>query len=136
MALVSVAVASTAALIVLAVRVAAGAETQTMAAVLAAQKMEMLRASLGGTVPAASGSIQTSLPGYADWLDAQGRPAGPFGAVYVRRWMVGPAPGHSEIGLVLVLVSRVARDGPVAAAGGVRIRHRDEALVATLIGRR
>ena len=108
-----------------------------MATVLAAQKVETLRAALTGTVPAQAGSLQTSVSGFADWLDRAGQPtAGPTGAVYVRRWVVGPAPGHSDLGLIQVLVSTVSHDRHIAAAGGSRTRHRDEALLATFVGRR
>ena len=126
-----------AALIVLAVRVAAGAHEQTTTAVLAAQKIEELRATLVGTVPAAGGSLGTSLPGYGDWLDNTGQPAVvPASAVYVRRWMVGPAPGAPGVGVIQVLVSAVSRDRVVAAGGGSRTRHANEALLATFTGRR
>ena len=126
-----------AALIVLAVRVAAGAHEQTTTAVLAAQKIEELRAALAGTVPAAGGSLGTSLPGYGDWLDNTGQPAlAPASAVYVRRWMVGPAPAAPGVGVIQVLVSTVSRDRVVTAAGGTRLRHPHEALLVTFTGRR
>lgn len=130
-------ISALAALIVLAVRVAAGAHEQTTTAVLAAQKIEELRAAFAGTVPAAGGSLGTSLPGYGDWLDGIGQPAAvPASAVYVRRWMVGPAPGAPGVGVIQVLVSTVSRDRVIAAAGGPRTRHANEALLATLTGRR
>jgi prepilin-type N-terminal cleavage/methylation domain-containing protein len=138
MALLAVMVTGLAAVIVLAVRVGAGAEEQTMAATLAAQKLEELRSSLGGTVPTPAGSLQTDVPGYVEWLDHQGQPIGASlnpSAVYVRRWVVGPLPGTSDNGLLQVLVSSVVRDRSVAG-GAVRRRHANEALLATFIGRR
>ncbi len=125
-----------AALIVLAVRVTAGAHEQTATAVLAAQKTEELRSALVGTVPPTGGSLDTSLPGYGDWLDHSGGPAPATSAVYVRRWMVGPASGAPGVGVIQVLVSTVRRDRVVAAVGGPRTRHTNEALLVTFTGRR
>ncbi len=137
MVLIAGTLSALAGLIVLAVQVAAGAQEQTTTAVLAAQKIEELRSALVGTVPASGGALGASLPGYGDWLDHAGRPAmTPASAVYVRRWMVGPAPGAPGVGVLQVLVSTVPRDRVVAAAGGTRARHTNEALVVTFTGRR
>jgi type II secretory pathway pseudopilin PulG len=125
-----------ASLIVLAVRVAAGAREQTMTAVLAAQKIEELRSTLAGTVPTSGGSLDTSLPGYGDWLDGTGQSAASATAVYVRRWAVGPLPAASDVAVVQVLVSTVPRDRIVASGGGPRSRHTNEALLVTFTGRR
>lgn len=134
--LVALATANAAALIVLAVRIAWAAETETMSAVLASQKLEELRSVLAGAVPSAGGSLQSSVAGFADDLDVAGRPASPASAVYVRRWAMGPVPGTPDVGLLHVLVTTRAADRPIAAAGGARTRHRDEALLTTLTGRR
>jgi type II secretory pathway pseudopilin PulG len=133
MALIAVAVAGLAALIVLAVRVAAGAHEQTRATILAAQKLEQLRVETAGTVPGAAGSLATSVPGYVDWLDRDGQPAAGPSAVYVRRWAVGPVSGVPDVGLLQVLVSSVIRD---RSAASPRVRQANEALLVTFNGRR
>jgi prepilin-type N-terminal cleavage/methylation domain-containing protein len=136
MVLVALAVMNVANLIVLAVRVAWAAETETMSAVLASQKLEELRSVFAGTVPSVGGSLQVSLAGFSDDLDVAGRPASPASAVYVRRWATGPVAGTPDVGLLQVLVTTHVADRPIAAAGGARARHRNEALLATLTGRR
>ena len=135
MALIAVTVAGLAVLVVLAVRVAAGAHEQTRATVLAAQKLEQLRAATMGTVPAAAGSLSTDVPGYADWLDSDGQPATGPSAVYVRRWTVGPVPAVPDVGMIQVLVSTVIRDR-FAAGVSPRLRQTNEALLVSLTGRR
>ena len=116
---------------------AAGAREQTTTAVLAAQKIEELRFAMAGTVPTSGGSLDTSLPGYGDWLDGAGQPAtAPATAVYVRRWAVGPLPAAPDVAGIQVLVSTVPRDRIGAAGGGPRARHTNEALLVTFTGRR
>jgi prepilin-type N-terminal cleavage/methylation domain-containing protein len=136
MVLVALAVMNVATLIVLAVRVAWAAETETMSTVLASQKLEELRSVLAGAVPSAGGSLQVSVAGFADELDVAGQPVSPASAVYVRRWAIGPVAGTPDVSVLQVLVTTKAADRPIAAAGGARTRHRDEALLTTLMGRR
>jgi len=136
MALIAITVVGLASLILLAVRVAAGAREQTRATILATQKLEQLRLATAGTVPPAAGSLTTSLPGHADWLDVDGQPATTRSAVYIRRWMVGPVPGVSDVGMLQVLVSTVIRDRSGAGSGVPRIRQANEALLITFSGRR
>ena len=132
MALIAVVVVGLAGLITLAVRVAQGAREQTLASILAAQKLEQLRSTPGSSGPMPGGSLDTSLPGYADWLDERGQLAGGAGvAVYVRRWAVAPAPSLSNVAVLSVLVSTVARDAQ-APAGTPRARQANEALLLTL----
>ena len=134
MALIAVAVASLAALVVLAVRVAAAAGEQTTATGLASQKLEQLRLETISTVPALAGSVGMDVPGYVDWLDIDGQPTGGQAAVYVRRWAVGPVPGVPGAGFLQVLVSTVIRDRQAAASGLPRLRHANETLLVTLSG--
>ncbi len=136
MGLVAVAVAGLATLVTLAVRSAVGAHDQTRATILAAQKMEQLRAVTTATVPASAGSLATDVPGYVDWLTGDGQPALGAAAIYVRRWAVGPVAGQPNVGMLQVLVSTTTRDRAAAAAGPPRVRAPDEALLVTLTGRR
>ncbi len=138
MLLVSGTLSVLAGVVVLAIRVVSAAQEQTATAILAAQKVEELRASLTGTVPATGGALAISVPGFADWIDASGQAtAGPSSAaVYVRRWATGPAPGIPDMGVIQVLVSTVSRDRRLSAAGGPRARHENEALLVTFTGRR
>jgi len=136
MTLIATTVVGLASLILIAVRVAAGAREQTRATILATQKLEQLRLATAGTVPATAGSLATSLPGYADWLDVDGQPATALSAVYVRRWAVGPVPGVPDAGALQVLVSTVSRDRSAAGPGVPRVRQANEALLVTFSGRR
>jgi hypothetical protein len=119
-------------LVAIAVRASDAARTRTLATILAAQRMEQLRAlswsvesdlatDLSTDPPSASGrGLQPSPPGtltsnvtpYVDYLTDEGDWAGtgasaPPGAVYTRRWSVRPLdddPNHT-----LVLEVRVTR---------------------------
>lgn len=87
------AVAALGQLVVMAGRANMSARTLTLTVVLAAQKMEQLRAE--PSLPAAGGAMQHDADGFVDYLDAHGRalPGGqPAGASFVRRWMVEPPP--------------------------------------------
>jgi type II secretory pathway pseudopilin PulG len=116
----------------------------TTTAVLAQQKIEQLRALTWGyddfglpisditsdisvTPPTPAGGVglqpspgdtlNTSTPGYVDYLDAYGAWLGtgaapPEGAVYVRRWSIEPLPTNPNNTLVFqVLVGRVSPVG-------------------------
>jgi type II secretory pathway pseudopilin PulG len=117
----------------------------TATAVLAQQKIEQLRALTWGyddfglpisdfvsniavspQTPAGGVGLQaspgdtlnTSTPGYVDYLDAYGAWVGtgttpPQGAVYVRRWSVEPLPTNPNNTLVFqVMVGRISPVGP------------------------
>jgi type II secretory pathway pseudopilin PulG len=117
----------------------------TTTAVLAQQKIEQLRAltwgyddfglpisdftsniavtpptSSGGVglQPSAGDTLNTSTPGYVDYLNAYGAYVGtgatpPNGAIYVRRWSIEPLPTNPNNTLVFqVLVGRITPVGP------------------------
>lgn len=130
----------------------------TSTAILATQKMEQLRGltwgfgdqnnlglpvtdtttdlatdpptnSGGGLSPSPSASLQQSVPGYVDYLDAEGKWVGTgaspaTGTSYVRRWSIQPLPSNPNNTLVLqvrvVPLSREASQGP--SAQNTRIR--------------
>jgi type II secretory pathway pseudopilin PulG len=110
-----VGIASLAGLAMMATRANLAARTTTQAALLAAQKMEELRAGDGaGLVNAPGDALVRNTDGYCDFLDAAGRPLGggpspPREAVFVRRWSIAPLPSNPATALVLhVRVLRVA----------------------------
>ncbi len=116
---------------------------ETLALLLAVQKIEQLRSpawerrpeSAGATDPtgadpggpgagaAAGGSLQRNVSGYVDYLSARGAPVGggerpPSGTAFVRRWSVQPDPRLPDDLLVLdvvVLPLRVAERAGAAA---------------------
>ena len=77
-------------LVMMASRANAGARAATIAAVLATQKMEQLRADADRL--AIGGSLQADIPGYADALDAEGLPSASQSVSFVRRWAIAPLP--------------------------------------------
>lgn len=92
LALVGGALAGLGQLIGISVRANVSAQAATVSAVLAEQKMAQLRADVDRAP--VGGSLQQDVDGFVDFLDAQGRavadPAA--GVLFVRRWLVGPAP--------------------------------------------
>jgi type II secretory pathway pseudopilin PulG len=149
-----------------AIQAATGARLQTSTVALASQKMEQLRALTWGfddrgpgfpisdtttdltqdpptgggrgLNPSPPNSLDASLVGYVDYLDARGQRVGtgavpPPAAVFIRRWNIRPLPANPGDTLILqVLVTTVAREARLAGAAGPRRRHGDDALVATL----
>jgi len=129
--LLFVAVASLAGLSVMATQANAHAKTTTFAALLAARKVEELRAlpwgydALGnprsdaGLAASPSDALDRNTSGYCDFLDASGVSLGggtspPAQTVFVRRWSIQPLPSNPANALVLqVLVLRAHR--PAAA---------------------
>ena len=131
--ILTVALGAIAQLFAIAARSNAGARTTTMAALLAAEKMERLR-SLAWTIDAAGlavsdttsdgtgltpsppGALAHNAPGYCDFLDTRGAPLGagpdpPAGAAFTRRWSIEPLPTNPNNTLVLqVAVARRGRD--------------------------
>ena len=68
-------------------------------------------------------TLNSSTPGYVDYLDAYGASLGtgaapPPGAIYVRRWSVEPLPTNPNNTLVFqVLVGRISPSGPPTDLG-------------------
>jgi type II secretory pathway pseudopilin PulG len=160
--LLATALVALAELFVVATHTNATAHTRTLTAILASQKVEQLRAltwgedaagvpisdrtsnlavtpavSSGGTGldPSPAGTLDTSTPGFVDYLDAFGTWAGtgetpPAGSVFVRRWSIEPLPTSPGRVLVLqVVVSRVRAVGHRSSAAG---RLPDEARLVSI----
>jgi prepilin-type N-terminal cleavage/methylation domain-containing protein len=94
--ILSIAVAGAAALCVTAVGATRTAKSQTLAILLAVDKLDALRASPPAALMA-GGSLDHSEPAYVDYLDGQGRVTGDgpdpsAEAVYIRRWRIQPLP--------------------------------------------
>jgi prepilin-type N-terminal cleavage/methylation domain-containing protein len=119
-------------LFVISVRNNAIARNGTLAAVLAAQKVEQLRAA--NPTPSAANTLQVSTDGYVDYLDPNGATVGdggaaiPENAAYIRRWSIEAVPA-SSVFVLQVLVTR-RRDRGVADEGMVT-RAPEEARVIT-----
>jgi len=112
--ILTVAVVSLAQVVALAVRANLLARTSTLAGLLAAQKMEQLRA-LAWTFDAGGTPISDVPTGaYADRLDASGRVVPDASAVFIRRWAITPLPAHPD---TLVIQVTVVRVGFSSAAG-------------------
>lgn len=132
MGLVAVAAAGLADLVVLSTGVVREARVATTASLAAEAKLAELCALPWGdgdtdlTVDPPSGggpglspspaqTLETNLPGYADYVDADGVYAGrgpvpPPSAVFVRRWSVRPLAPHPDRAVVLqVVAARVTR---------------------------
>ena len=143
--LLFVAVAALAGLSLMATRANVTAKTTTLAALLAAQKIEQLRGLAWGydalkqprSDPALAASPPDALTqntaGYYDFLDASGVSLGgglapPAGAAFVRRWSIQPLPSNPANALVFqVLVRRV----PASASGPAPV-FADEAALTTV----
>jgi type II secretory pathway pseudopilin PulG len=122
------AVAALAGLSMMATHANTVAKTTTLAALLAAQKMEHLRAltwgydALGnprsdaGLTASPADAISQNSAGYYEFLDASGRPLGegaspPPQAAFVRRWSIQPLPSNPANALVLQVVVKRVRAG-------------------------
>jgi Tfp pilus assembly protein PilV len=102
------------------------ARQDSVAAILAAQKLEELRApaSRSALGPAPAGSLASAVQGFVDHVGADGRvvattPAAPPDAVYTRRWAVAPLspPGEAVLVQVLAMPARPGADARSADAG-------------------
>ena len=91
----------------------ASARTSSLATLLAAQKMEQLRArswafdASGAAVSDidAGGALDRDVDGFADWLDATGRGVlRADAATFIRRWSVAPLPSHVDTLVLQVVV--------------------------------
>jgi hypothetical protein len=138
--------------------------TGTYSTVLAHEKMEQLRAltwgfdALGlpltdtttntalpvespaggvGLTPSPPGTLQSSTPGYVDYVDRFGNVLGGGGSVlaktaYIRRWSIEPLPaGQNNTIVIQVLVTKKANRGAADLAGSTQ-RHRDEARLMSV----
>jgi prepilin-type N-terminal cleavage/methylation domain-containing protein len=159
-------------LVTVAVRTGEAARSLTSCSALAVQKMEELKAltwsyadvdvaappvgdtttdlSLDppgntgrGVSPSPPGALDRNMPGYVDFLDADGRWVGtgsapPPAAVFVRRWSVDRLPADPDNTLMFqVLVTRVTVERAIAMGpGGQRPLLSGEALLATVSTRR
>jgi len=143
--LLFVAVASLAGLSVLATQANAHAKTTTFAALLAARKIEELRAlpwgydalgnprSDGGLATSPSDALEQNTSGYCDFLDASGASLGggvspPAQTVFVRRWSIQPLSSNPANALVFQVVVRRLQSGTTGAA----VVFTDEAALATV----
>ena len=121
--MLAAAVVAVAHLFVLSARVNLGARRLSDASMLAAGKLEELRAEgeLGPSPPAA---LEENTAGYVDYVDALGNTLDggslpPGAAVYTRRWSVEPLPENPADTLVLqVLVTPFRNRGDARDAGG------------------
>jgi len=140
-----VAVASLAGLSVMATQANARAKTTTFAALLAARKIEELRAlpwgydALGNPrSDAALGisptdALDRNTSGYCEFLDASGAVLGggaspPAQTAFVRRWSIQPLPSNPANALVFQVVVTRLRSGTSGAA----VVFADEAALATV----
>lgn len=126
------------------------ARARTAGALLAAGKMEELRglpwsegAGEPGPEPSPPDALERNAPGFFDYLDAAGRPAGagavaPAQAVYVRRWSIEPLPADRDGSRILqVAVTTTAADARHARPpGGTSWRLWPGARIVTLARRR
>jgi prepilin-type N-terminal cleavage/methylation domain-containing protein len=99
--LIAGALSAVAQLMAIAVRANVGAQAATVSAVLAAQKLEELRADASSL--STGGSLQSDAAGFVDLFDADGHAvtgADDAGVSFVRRWAVEPAafdPARSRV---------------------------------------
>ena len=126
----------------------AGARMQSAATMLAAQRVEQIRASgwqAAGSVTTVAVSPANSLavnsPGFVEYFDQHGQSVGtgptpPPSAVYICRWFVDAHPwSPSQMRVIRALATSVARDAQ-AQPGAARRRLADEALVTTIVTRK
>jgi len=86
----------------------------TVATILAAQKLEELRAPALPGVP--GGALDVSAPGFVDHVGADGRvvglgPQAPPSALFTRRWSIEPAPEAGGAAVIARVIAMPARRG-------------------------
>jgi prepilin-type N-terminal cleavage/methylation domain-containing protein len=117
MAVISSATVAIAGLPLLAMRANESARRTTIAAALAAQKMEQLQSAAWSELqPSPASALERNSPGYCDFLDGDGRVLGagvspPPGADSVRRWSL-EAAASAPLLIIQVAVVPVSRDEP------------------------
>jgi Tfp pilus assembly protein PilV len=115
-AIVTIAAVSLAQALAVASRVNDGARVASLAAILAIEKLEQLRAvewNDPSLQPSPSNALAANTPGYVEYLDARGAALGasasaspPPATVYVRRWSVAPALASSNTIVLQIFVVR------------------------------
>lgn len=91
-----------------------------------------------GLNPSPSNAIDQNVPGYCDFLDADGAWVGtgtnaPGTAVYVRRWSITPLPTNPNNTLILqVLVAPIANEARRGQSTGPRTRMAGETLLISV----
>lgn len=137
MLLLATAAMAVAQLFVMSLRGVRDARDETVAALLAVQKIEQLQGAEPGA-PALSSSppesLEVDVGGYVDDIDATGRVVRDIGegAVFLRRWNVQPLSGAGTTAVVIrVRVLPLARAGRRDVATP-RARAAGEALVTTV----
>ena len=118
-AILTTAMASFAGLASIAVRTIALTRERTVAAILAAQKLEELFAAPRALSQSSPDAVSHDETGFVEYLDAAGVVVGSGvtsrGVVYVRRWAVSPLGADAALNVIHVAVSPCRR--AVAAAG-------------------
>lgn len=125
------AVVAVAHLFTLSARANLGARRVSDASILAARKLEELRAE-GELSPSPPEALQQNTAGYVDFVDALGNTlAGsslaPGATIYTRRWSIEPLPVNPADTVVLQVLVTPFRD-----RGDVTVRLPEEARVATV----
>jgi prepilin-type N-terminal cleavage/methylation domain-containing protein len=112
--ILAVALASLAQLFGVAAAANQRARRTTVASILARQKMEELRSLAWDAAPGPSptGTLETEVAGYSDFLDARGQPfdspAAADGVAFVRRWSIerlSTDPGRAHVLRVVVVAA-------------------------------
>jgi prepilin-type N-terminal cleavage/methylation domain-containing protein len=120
-------------------RVIAASRQHASSAIFAGEKIEELRSTGVLALMGAGGSLTESQPGFAEWLDSDGRSIGfadppPAAATYIRRWSVGPVhDGPAGTVLVQVRVDAVASEARRGASGDPRSRSLGETAFAAVV---
>lgn len=129
-AILATAVVALAGLVSVAVRTITSTRERTMAAILAAQKLEELSLAARTLSPSSPDAVGRNEPGFIEYLNAAGEVVGTGaaarGVVYVRRWAVSPLAADPRLYVIHVAVSQcrrvAARSGECGdAAGTVRL---------------
>ena len=123
-------------LLSVAARAADQSRAMSIAATLAAQKIEQLRAlswgydidgtTLDDLVPSPPGSLAADTEGFVDYLDDSGiqiggRPPAPAAAAFARRWSIESDPAVAPVGVLSVKVAVFRRRLASAGAVGVPV---------------
>ncbi len=134
--LLATAVVALAQLFALSARANLAARRISDASILAARKLEELRAE-GELSPSPPAALQENTAGYVDYVDAFGNTLADGGtpqgaAIYTRRWSIAPLPASSGEALVLQVLVTPLRDRSDATAAGSSGRLPEEARIVTV----
>jgi type II secretory pathway pseudopilin PulG len=88
-----------------------------------------------------SGTLDSNVPPYVDFLDRHGRWAGtgtspPANAVYVRRWAIHRMPGDSDRVVVLQVLVTTLRRERMRRGSAPHVWNGEDVLLATMMMRR